>query len=328
MQDSKRLPVARRLLPLLAGVVISLFPSLLRGQMVAREAFASFPADTLQFACTDLNQLRNLPNYPEIRLRLFSRQLKAFEDFLRSMGSDPEKDVDEVAMGWRGESMDSSAYFGLAMGRFQPDKFGEAFAKSQLPSRQYAGQELYAFGSGEDPSDLFFTFLNSSTAAFGRLRDLKVVLDVRGGDRPALDSNATFVAWEGELEGSAPQWGIATGKAAANAAMPWLASGGKPLIDPAAFLSFVRAVLYRVEWRSGFTVNLSVVCPNAQAATNLYQMLKFFQAANLAGSAPGAGAFVHDLEIQVEDSRLQIRGSGPTDALQQVLHGPGTSSSP
>ncbi len=35
--------------------------------------------------------------------------------------------MDEVALGWRGESMDSAAYFGLAMGRFQPDKFAEAF---------------------------------------------------------------------------------------------------------------------------------------------------------------------------------------------------------
>jgi hypothetical protein len=87
-------------------------------------------------------------------------------------------------------------------------------------------------------------------------------------------------------------------------------------------------VLYRVEWSSGFTVNLSVVCPNARAATDLYRLLKFFQAANLAGNAPGAAAFVHDMEVQVEDSRLELRSSGPTDALQQVLHGPETSSSP
>jgi hypothetical protein len=328
MPDSKQFSATSKYLPLLAGVLISLFPSPVPAQQVAREAFASFPADTLQFACTDLTQLRNLPNYREIRQRLFGRQLRAFEDFLRSMGTNPEKDVDEVAMGWRGESMDAAGYFGLAMGRFQPDKFAEAFARAQFPSRQYAGQQLHAFGSGEGPNDIFFTFLNGSTAAFGRLRDLKVMLDVRNGDRSALDSNATFVAWEGELEGSAPQWGIATGKAAANAAMPWLAPGGKPLLDPAAFLSFVQAVLYRVEWGSGFTVNLSVVCPNAQAATDLYRLLKFFQAANLAGSAPGAAAFVRDMEVQVDDSRLQLRSSAPTDALQQVFHGPEPSSSP
>ena len=328
MPDSKQLSVTSKLVPLLAGVLISLFPSPLPAQLVAREAFASFPADTLQFACTDLAQLRNLPNYPEIRLHLLGRQLRAFEDFLRSMGTNPEKDVDEVALGWRGESMDSAGYFGLALGRFQPDKFAEAFARAQLPSRQYAGQQLHAFGSGEDPNDIFFTFLNGSTAAFGRLLDLKALLDVRSGDRPALDSSATFVAWEGELEGSAPQWGIATGKAAANAAMPWLAPGGKPLLDSAAFLSFVQAVLYRVEWSSGFTVNLSVVCPNAEATTDLYRLLKFFQAANLAGNAPGAAAFVRDMEVQVEGSRLELRSSGPTAALPQVLRGPETSSSP
>jgi hypothetical protein len=299
--------------------------------MVAREAFASFPSDTLQFACTDLTQLRSLPSYPQVRQRLLSQQLRAFEDFLRSLGIDPEKEVDEVALGWRGESMDSAGNFGLALGRFEPDKFAEAFAHAQLPFRQYAGQQLYAFGSGEDPSDLFFTFINGSTAAFGRLRDLKVILDVRNGDHPSLDSIANFLAWEGELEGMAPQWGIATGKAAANTALPWLAPGGQPLLDSAAFLSFVQAVLYRVEWNFGFTVHLSVVCPSPQTATDLYRLLQFYQVAagpNLAGSAPGAASFLRDLEAEVEDSRVELRGSGSTEALQQVLSGPGSSTSP
>jgi len=101
MPDSKQLSVPSKLLPLLAGAVIAVFPSPLPAQLIAREAFASFPADTLQFACMDLTQLRDLPSYPEIRAHLLSRQLRAFEDFLRSMGTDPEKDVDEVAMGWQ-----------------------------------------------------------------------------------------------------------------------------------------------------------------------------------------------------------------------------------
>jgi hypothetical protein len=312
----------------LVAVLISLFPSPLRAQFVAREALTTFPADTLQFACTDLAQLRTLPNYPQLRQRLLSRQLRAFEDFLASMGADPEKQVDAVAMGWRGETMDAAAYFGLAMGRFEPDKFSEAFARQSLPSRWYAGQQLFAFGSGHDPNDFFFTFLSASTAAFGRLRDLKVLLDVRNGDHPALDSNADFAAWEAELEGTAPQWGVATGKAAANAAMPWLAPGGKPVMDSAAFLSFVQAVLYRVEWSAGFTVNLSVVCPTAEAANDLYRLLKFYQAAassNLESAAPGAAAFVRQMEAEVEGARLQLRSYGTTDALSQIMSGPETS---
>jgi len=330
MSSRRHQSFVRALLFSLAGVVIAVFPSPLHAQLVAHEALSSFPADTLQFACTDLSQLRNLPTYPHIRQRLLSRQLRAFEDFLTSMGTDPEKQVDEVAMGWRGETMDAAAYFGLATGRFEPDKFAEAFARQSLPSRQYAGQQLFAFGSGADPNDIFFTFLNSSTAAFGRLRDLKVLLDVRNGDHPALDSNANFVAWEAELASTAPQWGIATGKAAANAAMPWLAPGGKPVMDSAAFLSFVQAVLYRVEWSAGFTINLSVVCPNAQAATDLYRLLKFYQAAsgpNLESTAPGAAAFVRDMEAEVEGSRVQLRSYGSTESLQQILSGPETTSS-
>src|SRR5438552_107669 len=79
-----------------------LFPAKIRGQGIARNALSSFPADTHQFVYTNLDQLRNSSQYPKIRQRLFGGQLGSFADFLRSAGADPEKDVDEVVLGWRG----------------------------------------------------------------------------------------------------------------------------------------------------------------------------------------------------------------------------------
>ncbi len=293
-------------------------PALASGQGIAREGLSSFPADTQHWTYSNLAQLRGLPDYPQIRQRLLTRQLQGFEDFLRSMGTDPDKDVDEVVLGWRGQPIDTSAFFGLAEGRFRPEKAHQFFAQHQLPSRQYAGFELFAFGSGEGRADLFFAFLSSSSAAFGRLNDLKVMLDIHAGLRPALDSDAEFVSWEAELEGSSAQWGIAKGKAAVNQAVPWLAAGGKVPGDLNVILGFVQAVLYRIEWSNGFSTHLSVLCQSPENAAALAQVLTLLQTSGQV-TAPGSASFLQGLEVQASGSRLEVSASGSLQMLDQVM---------
>lgn len=308
-----------------SSAVTLLFPTLLTGQGIARQALSSFPSDTQQIAYSNIAQLRVLPDYPQIRQKLLTRQLRDFQEFLRSMGTDPDKDVDEVVLGWRGQPADAAGFFGLAEGRFQAERIRDFYARSQLPTRAYAGLDLYAFGSGEDPADLYFVFLNSSTAAFGRLNDLKALLDVRAGLQMALDSNSAFVNWQAELEGTAPQWGVSSAKGAANQAAPWLGAGGKPPVDATALLGPVEAVLYRVEWSNGFSTQISVLCHNPENSGAMAQLLTLWRdsrQASAAGLTPAMAAFLQGLEIQANGSRLELRGSGPLEVVDQVLRAP------
>jgi hypothetical protein len=238
------------------------------------------------------------------------------------VGIDLEKDVDEVMLGWRGESPSGPGSFGVAAGRFEPDKVREFFTQTRLPVQSYAGFDLFAFGSGADLADTFFTFLDSSLAAFGRLRDLKALLDVRQGSADPLDTNQTFHGYEAELDGVSPQWGILTGKAAANLVAPWLAGGKKSTLDMTAFLQPVQAVLYRVDWDSGFTAHISVVCKTAESAAELGQLvdvLKLAPVLTAAEGGPGPASLLQNLEARQNGSRLELSASGRADMLDQVL---------
>jgi hypothetical protein len=249
------------------------------------------------------------------------QQFRGFQLFLRSVGIDPEKDVDELILGWRGQALSGSGSFGLAAGRFEPDKVQQFFGKTQLPASSYTGFDLFAFGSGADPEDTFFTFLDSSLAAFGRLHDLKALLDVREGSADGLDTNQVFRGYETELEDSAPQWGILSGKAAANAAVPWLAGGKKTTVDMTAFLEPVQAVLYRVDWDGGFTVHISVVCKTSETAAGLFQLLNILKSAPVSSATGGPvpASLLQNLDARQNESRLELNASGPADALDQVL---------
>jgi len=210
----------------------------------------------------------------------------------------------------------------LAEGHFQPERVGQFFKVLELPSREYLGFSLYAFGSAEDRSDLFFAFLGSSLVAFGRLTELKAMLDVRSGNRPALDSNPSQVGWEAELEGSAPQWGIITGKGAAKMAAQWLAGGEKLAVDPGVVLGPIQKVLYRIDWDRGFSARLSILCPNAENAAALARFLNLWRdsrSATTSNPPPAPAAPLSDLVVQVNGPRLELSVSGPIEALDSTL---------
>jgi hypothetical protein len=313
--------LTRLLLPM-CGAATLVFPALLGAQGLSQVALSTFPADTHQLSYTDLRQLRTSPDYPSIRARLLGQQLGGLAKFLGSAGDDPEKDADEVMLGWRGQVTDPAGFFGLASGHFQPDQVRAFFKRSALPVTDYSGVHLYSSGSGEDRSRLYFTFLNDSSAVFGRLADLKALLDVRAGLRPALDTQSSFVNWETELDGAAPQWGIASGKAAAGQAALWLTGGVKAPADLGALMAPVQAVLYTIELGSNFSTRISVVCDRPETAAALAQILLVWRNSQPAAgnSAPELAAFLASLNITASGPRVELDGSGPIQLIQQLGH--------
>jgi hypothetical protein len=297
----------------------------LYAQYAGQDALASFPADTQQMAYTNLATLRSVPQYPLIQAHLMSPQLRNLETLLQSAGVDPDKQVNELVLGWRGEVQDTTRFFGLAEGTFDPNQVHEFFVNNKMMIQRYAGYELYAFGAGTARTDMFFTFIDSSRAEFGRLGDLKALIDVHNANRLPLNSNTDFRRWEGDLDGVAPQWGISTGQAAANQAIPWLTQGKKVQVDPSALFGSVRAVLYRVDWGSQVMAHLAIICQNPEAANGFSQLLGLLRSAQPAVAqnvSPALSQILQNLHVQVDGSKLNLDASASINDLAQLLNAP------
>ncbi len=313
--------IAIWVLALAGGLGVLLFPAWMVADQLPGEALTTFPADTLQVSYTNLATLRTLGAYPQIRQRMLNHQLRAFEDFLRPMGIEPEKDIDEIMLGWRGEMVGPSEYLGLAAGRFQPDLIRKYVQQTGMPVHPYDGSDLYAFGSGGGADDLYFTFLDGTLAAFGRVGDLKAMLDARQGSANALNSNPDFVNWQGELDGTAAQWGILNGKSAANLAGQWIA-GGQKTIDLSSLARSVHALLYRIQWDSGFTASIFMLCDTPETAAGFGNLIVLLQQASKAPTKTGTSSLppiLQSIETHRDGARLELAVSGPPELLDQIL---------
>jgi len=123
----------------------------------------------------------------------------------------------------------------------------------------------------------------------------------------------------------APQWGISTGLAAANQAIPWLTQGKKVQVNPSALFGSVRAVLYRVDWGSQTMAHLSIICKNAEAANGFNQLLSLLRSAQPAVSknvSPALSQILQNMNVQVIGSKLNLEASASINDLAQLLNAP------
>ncbi|MFQ5662207.1 MAG: hypothetical protein ACE5HL_00040 [Terriglobia bacterium] len=168
------------------------------------------PKESGEVAFIDLQALRRSPHYEVIKRRMLPQRFAQFERFVRSTGVDVDKDLEWLA--WvlvpPGPDNPEELFLGLAQGQFRPEAVEKFFLQQKLPLDAYRGQTLFPFGSGRGARDFFFTFLDSSTGAFGTRRSIELLLETRFGAHENLLYNETLFARLNEVNGRAPVWAV------------------------------------------------------------------------------------------------------------------------
>ncbi|MFQ5816628.1 MAG: hypothetical protein ACE5H2_01555 [Terriglobia bacterium] len=191
----------------LLGVLL-LVPPLQAGSLRS-DVLYLLPAETGQLVYIDLKEARRSPHYGQLQAQLLPRRFQHFANFLRSMGTNLEEEIEWLA--WVFVPPDGQAgerLMGIVEGNFAPERVEQFFLQQNLPIDVYRGQTLFPFGSGVGPQDLFFSFLDASTAVFGTRASLTLLLETRYGAHDNLLQNETLLAQLDEVNGRAPIWAV------------------------------------------------------------------------------------------------------------------------
>jgi len=171
------------------------------------DVVAMFPKDVDEFGYADLREARKQPWFDQLKEQILPQRIRQFEQFLISAGMDPNAQVYETAWALvapgegRGEQ-----FVGVALGQYAPATAEEYFKARKLPLLEVRGFKLFAFGSGEGPNDILFTFMDSSTAVYGHRRLVEKVIDVRYGVEEGLLRNEKMFPLINETNGRGTVW--------------------------------------------------------------------------------------------------------------------------
>lgn len=189
-----------------------LLPHRARAQQVGRlpiDLVAIFPKEISEFAYADLRSARRLSWFPQLREQLTPSRFKQFEQFLASAGIDPATQVHEAAWALVPPTETTGEQIvGIAIGSFSPQAAEAYFKRQKLPIIEHRGYNLYAYGSGSGPNDIFFFFLDAATAAFGHRQLVEQLIEVRYGAAEGLLRNDKMFPLIDEMNGRGLVWAV------------------------------------------------------------------------------------------------------------------------
>jgi hypothetical protein len=280
-------PTMQRVVAVCLLASLTLFaPKPARAGRLGADIIALFPKEVGEFAYADLKKARTLPWYPQLQQQLLPERFRQFEKFLASAGVDPNTQVEELAWGLVAEGVTSKTadagntavptgeeIVGVALGNYNPDSTEAYFKQQKLPTFKVRNYTLYAFGSGSGAGDLFFFFVDSSTAAFGQRSLLEKMIDVRFGGQDGLIRNDKVYPLVNEANGNGVFWAVLN-PAYTRLAMQQLAPEIQQFPEAAKIVSRMQNMIISVNASSGVDGKFQGICGSTDDANALGQLLQ------------------------------------------------------
>lgn len=257
-----------------------------RAGRLGADIIALFPKEVGEFAYADLKKARSMPWFPQLQEQMLPDRFRQFEKFLASAGVDPNTQVEELAWGLVAEGVTSKTegagssavpsgeqVVGVALGTYSPESTEAYFKRQKLPTFKARNYTLYAFGTGSGPTDLFFTFIDSSTAAFGHRAVLEKMIEVRFGTDEGLLRNEKFFPLINEANGSGVVWAVLN-PAYTRLAMQQLAPEVEQFPEAAKLVSRMQNMIINVNASGGIDGKFQAVCGSTEDANTMAQLIQ------------------------------------------------------
>ena len=270
----------------LLGAILLFAPQPARANRLSTDIIALFPKEVGEFAYADLKKARGMKWFPQLQEQLLPERFRQFEKFLAAAGIDPNTQVEELAWGLVAEGVSGKAggagssavpsgeqVVGVALGNYSPDSTESYFKRQKLPTFKARNYTLYAFGTGSGPNDLFFTFIDSSTAAFGHRSTLEKMIEVRFGTEEGLLRNEKVFPLINEANGNGVVWAVLN-PAYTRLAMQQLAPEVEQFPEAAKLVARMQNMIISVSAGSGIDGKFQAICGSTDDANNLAQLVQ------------------------------------------------------
>lgn len=313
------------------GILLAacILPSLARANSLSTEVIGMFPKNVGEFAYADLKQARSLSWFPQLQQQMIPARFKQFEQVLAAAGVDPNSQVEELAWAMVPTDVGSGAsavpsddaMVGVALGSYQPDSAEAYFATKKLPMVKVRNFSLYAFGGGTGASDLFFTFIDSNTAAFGQRQQIERLIAVRNGEEQGLLDNPDLSPLILQANGSGIVWAVLDAPYT-RLAMQQLTPAVQQFPQAQVLVTKLRALTMEFTASSGVQAFFEAVCGGADDANTFAALMQagiLYQKYTMGNSNPDLATMLDQASVLPAGDRLQVRFSLTDDQIRGMI---------
>jgi hypothetical protein len=306
-----------------------ILPSLAHASSLSTDVIGMFPKNVGEFAYADLKQARSLSWFPQLKQQMLPTRFRQFEQVLTAAGVDPNSQVEELAWALVPSGSANTAnsvptdeeVVGVALGSYQPDSAEAYFTAKKLPLVKVRNFSLYAFGGGTGPTDLFFVFIDASTAAFGQRQQLEKLIAVRNGDEAGLLSNPDLSPLILQANGSGMFWAVLDAPYT-RLAMQQLLPQVQQFPQAQQLAAKLRALTIEFTGSSDLQVHFEAVCGNPDDANTFAALMQagiLFQRYQVASSNPDLAAMLDQASVLPSGDRLVMSFAVSNDQVMGLI---------
>ena len=271
------------------------------------------PADTQQLISVDYRTLKDSQTAMLLKQQLLPDNIKQFEQALKGIGIDPDKDVDTLAfVSFRTPKMGIKGV-GVAAGPFAMKTVLKKLTAAKIKPTKYRNSSIYPMGS-----DFVMVFLDDSTLLFGEISAVKVALDTRDGEVLSLDTNETMTDMMSDVD-SSPVWSILDQQGTQNVMRSALGDAAK-IADYETLKKRLLGSRYTMSFNSGVNFDLTVVSSDSVSAATLSSLVKAgLLYKKMSATAPEKMA-MDSTSVDSDGSDVNFHFKSTDQQFQSIMH--------
>jgi hypothetical protein len=304
----------RGIMKLVKSCFVSLLlASLAYAMPLNSSARSCVPADLLQLISVDYRSLKDSPTAMALKQQLMPDNIKQFESALKSIGIDPDKDVDTLTFASFHTGKQGVRNVGVASGPFNMKAVLKKMKLQNYKPKKYGTSDVYPMDGG-----FYMNFLDDSSLLFGDITALHAALDTRDGKTLSLDTNGNMADMMTNVD-SAPVWSILDQEGTQNMMRSALGDAAR-IADYETIKKRLQGSRYTMSFNSGVNFDLTVVTSDSMTAATMSSLVKAGILYKKMSATPAEKVAVDNTSVDSDGSNVLLHFKASDQQFQSLMH--------
>ncbi|HKF21403.1 MAG TPA: hypothetical protein VKE93_07530 [Candidatus Angelobacter sp.] len=294
-------------------ILVSGLPAL--ASSLGTAARSVIPSEVQQIINVDYRRMKNSDTAMQMKAKLLPPNMKQFEDALKGIGIDPDRDLDQITLASFRTKDKGLGIIGVAQGQFPRKQLIPKLTKQKITPKKVNGSNVYPMSGG-----MQMVFLDDWTMLFGEATAVQAALDARDDSSKSLNSNREVTDMIASVD-QGTVWSVLDGAGT----QTMLKSALGTAADLAEYDTVKKHVLgsrYTMDFDHGVDFNLNIVTSDNITAATLSSVLKAGIMLKKMNASAIEKTAIEGTTVDSDASRLVVRFKADDKSFQSLLDAP------
>jgi hypothetical protein len=273
------------------------------------------PTDLQQLISCDYRELKDSATAMQLKQQLLPDNLKQFEEALKGVGINPDKDIDTLTFAAFRTEKQGIKQIGVAAGPFAMKTVIKKLTLQKIKPVKYRTASIYPMDSG-----MVMVFLDDSTLLFGDTSSVKLALDTRDGLILTIDANATMADMMSSVD-SAPVWSILDQQGSQNVMRSALGDAAK-VADYETLKKHLLGSRYTMSFNSGVNFDLTIVTSDSVSGATLSSLVKAGLLYKKMSASATEKMAMDNTSVDSDGANVNFHFKSSDQQFQALMHSP------